>query len=47
MTISMNCDSLYIGGKKIKPITGAVQTVINPATEEVIGEAPVGWLGSI
>ncbi|MDG1782041.1 MAG: aldehyde dehydrogenase family protein [Porticoccaceae bacterium] len=44
MTISMYCDSLYIGGKKIKPITGAVQTVINPATEEVIGEAPVGTI---
>lgn len=42
MAISNYSDSLYIGGKKIKPTTGTVQAIINPATEEVIGEAAVG-----
>ncbi len=34
--------SLYIDGRWEKPTTGLADPVYNPATEEVIGEAPVG-----
>ncbi|MDE1145142.1 MAG: aldehyde dehydrogenase family protein [Azospirillaceae bacterium] len=36
---------LYIGGRWIRPEDGAVEPVLNPATEAVIGSAPVGGRG--
>ncbi|WP_143266596.1 aldehyde dehydrogenase family protein, partial [Paraburkholderia caledonica] len=35
---------LFIGGAWVTPQSGERQPVLNPATEEVIGEAPVGGL---
>lgn len=32
---------LYINGQWLKPVSGHYEAVINPATEEIIGEAPV------
>jgi aldehyde dehydrogenase (NAD+) len=37
-------DSLYINGAWVRPESGQTEAVINPATEEVIGHAPVGGL---
>jgi len=37
-------DSLYIGGAFVKPAGGEREAVLNPATEEVIGMAPVGGI---
>ena len=42
MALPTHFDSLYIGGSWVKPIGGETSAVINPATEEVIGKAPVG-----
>lgn len=36
--------SLYIGGEWLRPQSVAVEPIINPATEEVIAEAPVGGM---
>jgi acyl-CoA reductase-like NAD-dependent aldehyde dehydrogenase len=38
-------DGLYIDGAWIRPESNQTETVINPATEEVIGHAPEGGLG--
>ncbi|MDB5868485.1 MAG: aldehyde dehydrogenase, partial [Polaromonas sp.] len=35
-------DRLYINGEWVPPASGALEEVINPATEAVIGLAPVG-----
>ena len=35
---------MYIGGSFTSSASGEFEAVINPATEEVIGEAPVGTL---
>ncbi|MBY0243582.1 MAG: aldehyde dehydrogenase family protein [Burkholderiaceae bacterium] len=37
-------DSLYINGAWVRPESGQTDAVINPATEAVIGHAPVGGL---
>lgn len=37
-----NIDSLFIDGRWVRPADGAREAVLNPATEEVIGQAPVG-----
>ncbi len=37
-----NLDGLYIGGSWARPAKGGRQAVINPATGETIGNAPVG-----
>ena len=42
MPLTTHYESLYIGGSWVKPIGGEAYTVINPATEEAIGEVPVG-----
>ena len=42
MTLSTQFDSLYIGGQWEKPASAEKSDVINPATEEIIGHAPVG-----
>ncbi|MDG1661822.1 MAG: aldehyde dehydrogenase family protein [Pseudomonadales bacterium] len=42
MPLNTHFDALYIGGQWIKPANSSVEAVINPASEEVIGEAPVG-----
>ena len=42
MPLNTYFDALYIGGQWIKPANSSVEAVINPASEEVIGEAPVG-----
>jgi len=34
--------SLYIGGEWVEPESGTAEAVINPATEEILAEAPVG-----
>lgn len=34
-------NQLYINGQWVKPASGHYEAVINPATEEIIGEAPV------
>jgi len=39
-----NIDKLYIGNEWVRPTSGAVDLVINPATEAAIGEAPVGGM---
>lgn len=39
---AMNFPNLYIGSRWVRPENGAYDEVINPATEEVIGKAPVG-----
>lgn len=41
MSLSVASD-LYIGGEWVAPSSGQREAVINPATEEVIGMAPVG-----
>ena len=33
---------LYIGGEWASPADGGVEDVINPATEEIIAQAPAG-----
>ena len=38
----MTYDELFIDGRWAKPAAGGVEPVINPATEEAIGRAPVG-----
>lgn len=40
MTILKNTNSLYINGEWVT--TDQLEAVLNPATEGVIGEAPVG-----
>jgi aldehyde dehydrogenase (NAD+) len=35
-------DKLYIGGAWSRPVGGNREPVLNPATEEIIGHAPVG-----
>ena len=42
MALPTHFDSLYIGGSWVKSVGGEGAAVINPATEEVIGKAPVG-----
>ena len=42
MSLKTHYESLYIGGSWVKPKGSEVYTVINPATEEAIGEVPVG-----
>ncbi|MGB0378892.1 MAG: aldehyde dehydrogenase family protein [Halioglobus sp.] len=42
MPLTTHYESLYIGGSWVKPKGGEAYTVINPATEEAIGEVPVG-----
>lgn len=37
-------DSLYIGGQWVKPASGKVEANINPASEALISNAPVGGL---
>jgi NAD-dependent aldehyde dehydrogenases len=39
-----NPDSLYINGEWVGVASGSVEEVLNPATEEVLGLAPVGGL---
>jgi aldehyde dehydrogenase (NAD+) len=34
-------DRLFIGGRWVEPEGGAAMPVINPATEEIIGSAPI------
>ncbi|MDB5428909.1 MAG: aldehyde dehydrogenase [Caulobacter sp.] len=40
-------DRFYIGGEFVRPAAGATDAVVNPATEAVIGDAPVGGLAEI
>jgi aldehyde dehydrogenase (NAD+) len=40
-------DRLFIGSEWVLPRGGAREAVLNPATEEVIGEAPVGGLPEV
>ncbi|KAA1192599.1 aldehyde dehydrogenase family protein [Pseudohalioglobus sediminis] len=42
MPLTTHYESLYIGGSWVKPKGGEAYTVINPATEEAVGEVPVG-----
>jgi aldehyde dehydrogenase (NAD+) len=42
MALKTHYESLYIGGSWVKPTGSEAYTVINPATEEAIGEVPVG-----
>ena len=42
MALPTHFDSLYIGGSWVKSVGDESAAVINPATEEVIGKAPVG-----
>ena len=35
-------EGLFINGEWVKPQSGELEDIINPATEEVIGRAPVG-----
>ena len=42
MPLKTHYESLYIGGSWVKPKGSEAYTVINPATEEAIGEVPVG-----
>ena len=42
MPLTTHYESLYIGGSWVKPKGGEAYTVFNPATEEAIGEVPVG-----
>lgn len=42
MTPFTRRDALFIDGAWVRPAGGAREAVLNPATEEVIGEAPVG-----
>ena len=42
MALKTHYESLYIGGSWVKPKGSEVYTVINPATEEAIGEVPIG-----
>ena len=41
MPLKTDYESLYIGGSWVKPQGSETYTVINPATEEAIGEVPV------
>ncbi|MGI4860624.1 MAG: aldehyde dehydrogenase family protein [Janthinobacterium lividum] len=40
-------DALYIGGEWVVPASGARDDVINPATEQVIGQSPVGGVRDV
>ena len=42
MPLKTHYESLYIGGSWVKPKGSETYTVINPATEEAIGEVPLG-----
>ena len=42
MPLKTDYESLYIGGSWVKPQGSETYTVINPATEETIGEVPIG-----
>ena len=42
MPLTTHYESLYIGGSWVKPKGSEAYTVINPATEEAIGEVPIG-----
>ncbi|MDB5982112.1 MAG: aldehyde dehydrogenase family protein [Pseudomonas sp.] len=42
MSVTKRSNSLYINGEWVSVVSGASEPVINPATEEVIGFAPVG-----
>ncbi len=42
MSLTTHYESLYIGGSWVKPKGSEAYTVINPATEEAIGEVPIG-----
>ena len=44
MTAPTSFDKLYIGGQWTEPAGSEVQQVINPATEAIIGQAPVGTI---
>lgn len=37
-------DKLYVGGEWVQPASGDHEAVVNPATEDVLGTAPVGGL---
>ncbi len=41
MPLKTDYESLYIGGSWVKPQGSETYTVINPATEEAIGEVPL------
>jgi len=41
-TLSRNFNSLFIGNSWVVPTSGEIQQIVNPATEKVIGTAPVG-----
>ena len=40
-------DKLYIGNEWVAPQSGETDAVLNPATEEVIGRAPVGGIAEV
>jgi acyl-CoA reductase-like NAD-dependent aldehyde dehydrogenase len=40
--LRLSYDALFIGGAWVPPATGATDGVVNPATEAVIGHAPLG-----
>jgi aldehyde dehydrogenase (NAD+) len=40
-------DKLYIGGAFVRPANEDTEAILNPATEEVLGFAPVGELGEV
>lgn len=42
MASPISFDKLYIGGQWTEPAGSEVQQVINPATEAIVGQAPVG-----
>jgi acyl-CoA reductase-like NAD-dependent aldehyde dehydrogenase len=42
MSVTQNNKALYINGEWVSVISGACEPVVNPATEEIIGMAPVG-----
>ncbi len=42
MVLHTENKGLYIGGEWVRPLAGGEETVLNPATEEVIGMAPLG-----
>jgi aldehyde dehydrogenase (NAD+) len=37
-----HADALFIAGTWTRPVDGRTESVINPATEEVLGEAALG-----
>lgn len=42
MDLTRRRDRLFIDGEWVAPRTGAVEPVVNPATEDALGHAPVG-----